>query len=89
MIVELFIYAIGVILGFFGSFFPSDPSCGCVTSLPWGIDSILTQGVNGYKILAESFPPFGIIFTAFLILLGFKIALKLLKGVPLLGRTLE
>ncbi len=89
MIVELIIYAIGVILGFFGGFFPSDPVCQCVTSLPWGLDNILQQGVNGYKVLAISFPPFSIIFGAFLILIGFKIALKLLKGVPLLGRTLD
>jgi len=88
MIVELIIYAIGQVLGFFAGFFPSDPSCSCVTSLPWGLDSIISSGVNGYKEIASVYPPFNTILTAFLILLGFKIAVQLLKAVPLLGKTL-
>lgn len=55
--------------------------------IPWGIDDFLVQGVTGYKILATVFPPFNTILVAFTIYLIFRISMRLLRGVPILGRT--
>ncbi len=86
MILELIMYAISVIVNMFGQFLPGNGDVPLL--LPWGIDSIFNQGVTGYKILSTSFPPFAVVLDAFLIYLGFKIIIRLLKAVPVLGKTL-
>jgi len=60
-----------------------------VTSLPWGLDSIFQQAVSGFKGFMAIFPPLQTVFNAFLIYLGFRIALRIVKAVPFLGRTVE
>lgn len=87
MIVEIIVYIIGRAVQLLGQFFPGYDSL--PLQLPWGLDDMVTSGVNGYKVLALSFPPFQVVLTAFLIYLGFRLALKALKAIPLLGRTLE
>ncbi len=60
-----------------------------IDELPWGIDSFLSSGVSGYKMLAEYFPPFQTVLTAFLIYMGFKVVLHMLAGVPIIGRVVH
>ena len=60
-----------------------------VTELPWGMDSVVSSGISGYKGLADLFPPFETILTAFLIYIGFRFLIQVLKGVPFLGRMLS
>lgn len=57
--------------------------------LPWGIDDWFVQGVSGFKVLAQAFPPFNTILGAFVIYLLFRICLRLLRAVPILGRTIS
>lgn len=59
------------------------------TVLPWGIDTYLQQGVQGYRMLALYFPPFQTVIDAFLIYIAFKIIMQVLKAVPLFGRTIR
>ncbi len=87
MIIEIIFYAIGEIINQLAQFFPGYGSFPLL--LPWGIDSMVSGGVNGYKILANAFPPFQVVLTAFIAYLGFRIILRLLKAVPILGKTLS
>lgn len=57
--------------------------------LPWGMDDIFVQAVSGFKTLAEIFPPFQTVMSAFLIYFLFKICMRLLRAVPILGRTID
>lgn len=74
-------------MNFFAQYMPGNGDI--PLKIPWGIDEILITGVSGFKNLALSFPPFGVIMQAFLIYIGFKIIMQLLKGVPILGRTIR
>lgn len=60
-----------------------------VDTLPWGMDTYLQQGVQGYRMLMIYFPPFETVLNAFLIYLGFKIIMQVLKAIPLFGRTIR
>ena len=83
MIFYYFLKFLSSIGNMFGTFLPK------VEVLPWGIDTYLQQGVQGYKMLALYFPPFQTILTAFLIYLGFKIILQILKAIPFFGRIIR
>ena len=87
MIFEIIMYVITIVLKFLGQFLPG---YGTVPlQLPWGTDAWISQGITGYEILAQSFPPMGVVMTAFLIYIGFKIAVQLLKMIPIIGRSLR
>jgi len=60
-----------------------------ITELPWGIDDVLTTGIGGYHALATYFPPLNVVMTAFIIYIGFRVVLMILRAVPFLGRTLS
>ncbi len=87
MIFEIIMYGVTVIINFFAQFLPGNGQVPLL--LPWGTDDIVSSGVAGFKVIAQSFPPFDIVLQAFLIYIGFKIILRLLKAVPILGRTLQ
>jgi len=87
MIFEIIMYGIIVLSDFFGRFLPGYGEV--PLKLPWGVDDYVALGINGYKVLAQSFPPMQTILNAFLIYIGFRIAIQLLKAVPILGRTLQ
>jgi hypothetical protein len=87
MILEIIIYMVGVVLISIGSFLPGSGQVPLL--LPWGIDEMVSIGVNGYKVLSTSFPPFQVVLQAFIIYIGFRIALQILKAVPILGRTIR
>lgn len=67
----------------FGTFLPK------VETLPWGVDEYLQQGVQGYRLLMIYFPPFETVLTAFLIYIGFKILMQILKSIPFLGKIIR
>lgn len=50
-----------------------------VLVLPWGLDEFMISGVSGFRSLMEFFPPFGTVLTAFLVFIGFKLSVLLLK----------
>lgn len=87
MVFEIIMYGIGVVITYLGQFLPGAGQVPLL--LPWGLDTWVNQGVQGYKVLAISFPPFSVVLDAFLIYIGFKIAIRLLKAVPILGKTLS
>jgi hypothetical protein len=87
MISEIIVYAVTRVVQFFTSFLPG---AGQVPlKLPWGIDDIVVSGVQGYKVLAQSFPPFQTILTAFTIYISFRIILRLMRAIPFVGNTLD
>ena len=57
--------------------------------LPYGLDNIFQTGITGYKILAQSFPPFTYVMNAFVILLVFKIIMRFMKMIPIIGRAID
>lgn len=87
MIVEIIFYIIGVVVSFFGQFLPGYGVYPLL--LPWGLDSLLINGFAGYKIIMNSFPPLKVALDVFLIYIGFKLVLQLLKAIPVLGRTIR
>ena len=58
-------------------------------TIPFGIDNILVTGITGYKILAQAYPPFNDVLDAFIILLIFKIVLRFIKMIPIIGKSLS
>jgi len=60
-----------------------------VDTLPWGIDAILIMAVGLFKAFVAIFPPMQIVFEAFLIYIGFRIILKLLRMIPFVGRAMD
>lgn len=87
MIIELLFYIITPVINLLGYIFPGAGQVPLL--LPWGMDSIVTTGFNGFKILAQTFPPFNTILIAFGIYLTFRIGLRLLRAIPFFGRTIE
>lgn len=87
MLLELVIYIIGSLSNFFAQFLPGTGQVPLL--LPWGVDEALSTGVSGYKQLSTVFPPFDIVLQAFLVYIGFRLVIQLLKAVPLLGKTLS
>ena len=87
MISEIIIYAVINIIAFFTQFLPGAGQI--PLPLPWGMDDIMVQAVGSYKVLASAFPPFQTILAAFIIYLGFRIILKILKVIPFVGNTIE
>lgn len=51
-----------------------------VDVLPLGIDDYFSTAITSFKAFAEIFPPLGVIFTAFMWYLGFKITLFTLRA---------
>jgi len=49
------------------------------STLPFGIDEILVDGVGQFKALMALIPPLETVFTAFMIYLSFRLGLILLK----------
>lgn len=57
-----------------------------ITELPYGIDSILVTGMTYLHAIIAVFPPLGIMLSGFLIILGFKTLMLVLRAVPIIGR---
>lgn len=88
MIVNLIFIAFIKVLNLLTFWLPQEKS-GTVYLLPWGLDEIMVSAVSGFKAMIEVFPPFGIVFNAFLIYLGFKIVLRIVRMIPLVGKYID
>lgn len=55
-----------------------------VTSLPFGIDSFIVTGVGYVNFISTIFPPLGILYTAFLWVIGWKITLLVIRMIPVI-----
>lgn len=87
MISEIIIYSVVQVVTFFTQFLPG---AGQVPlKLPWGIDDIMVQAMGAYHVLANAFPPFSTILTAFTIYISFRIIVKVLKVIPFVGNMLS
>lgn len=87
MIVEIILYTLSKVIDLFAQILPG---YGTVPlPLPWGLDSMLVTGVQGYKVLSTAFPPMQVVMDAFLIYISFKIVVQILKAIPFIGRTLR
>lgn len=69
---------ISVSLHAFGLDFPVN-----ITTLPFGVDALLSQAMGGFYSFVGLFPPLGIMFTGFMFVVGFKIALKFVAMIPI------
>jgi len=54
-----------------------------VEILPFGIDSVLVQGVAYLQFLITVFPPLGLMLDAMLIVISFKLILKAVAMIPI------
>lgn len=59
-----------------------------VTALPLGLDAILIQGMGYLLFLFDFFPPFQALWNAFIIVMSFKIGLKMFAMIPVLRHML-
>lgn len=57
-----------------------------VDTLPFGVDVHLVNGFGYIQFIMTFIPPIGLMVEAFLFVIGFKIALKLVMMVPFIGR---
>lgn len=85
LIVGFVVTILGAIPALIIQIFPSMS----VSTLPFGIDSILVQGMSYFKFLITVFPPFGVLWEALLLVIGFKILLKLIAMIPIVRGLLH
>jgi len=76
MIIYYLLKAIGTGVSAFFSFL--EP----VTTLPFEADVYLAQGISYVRFLFTVFPPLELMFQALLVILAFKVTLKLIAVVP-------
>lgn len=68
----LFIILKTTVLLLFGFLPPADV-------LPWGMDPIVSQAISYFNAFIVIFPPIGVVFQAFILYLGFRLAMLLIK----------
>jgi len=73
MIFSFILLAVTSFLSFVFAMFPT------VTELPWGVDNFVVSGVGYYKALMHFFPPFSTVLNAFLIYIGFRLGILILR----------
>lgn len=73
MILFLLIQALVYVVGLFFAPFP------VVTELPWGVDSFFASGIGYFRHMMEFFPPFSTVLDAFLLYIGFRLAIIILR----------
>ena len=88
MILNLIFFAFLSVLNLLTFWLPQEQVNG-VYVLPWGIDSIFVSAVSSFKAMVDVFPPFGIVFDAFLFYLGFKIVIRIVRMIPIVGRYID
>lgn len=80
MIIYALINVLVWILSVFTIWFP------VVTQLPFGLDSYFQSAFSVIYVLAEYFPPLQTVITAFIIYIGFRILLFIVKILPFIGK---
>lgn len=83
MLIQLLLGIPLSVLNALASFLPK------VFVLPFGIDSVLVQGMGYVHFLAGLIPPIGLMLDAFLFVIGFKLSLKLFAMIPILRGMLH
>jgi len=68
-VIQILIFALSLVFAVFPT----------VQTLPWGVDSVLTDGMGYYRALMAIFPPLSTVLNAVLIYLGYKIAIIVLR----------
>jgi len=63
-------------IAFIGAFFAWLPN---VNTLPWGIDGFLLTSISLVRRIGEVFPPIGILISFFLIYMGWRLTLLVVK----------
>jgi len=71
-----------LIIGSLTQFFPE------ATTLPMGLDTILTMGINNTYFVMDVIPPLRAMYDAFLLILAWKVGLRLFKLIPVLHRII-
>jgi len=71
------------VVSIFFSVFPE------VTSLPFNLDVYLANGFGYINFLAGVFPPLAIMLTGFLWILGWKLAMVIVRMVPFLNKLIR
>lgn len=54
-----------------------------VTTLPFGIDAVLVQGMGYFRFMVSVFPPLQVMMQGMLAVISFKLALKVIAMVPI------
>lgn len=62
---------------------------GAVSTLPMGVDALMVQGMSYFHLFIGFFPPLGIMLTAFLWFVAWKLLLKLVAMIPILRGVLH
>jgi hypothetical protein len=62
---------------------------GRVDTLPWGLDAILTNAIGMFRAFLALFPPLQTIFIAFIIYLGFRLSMRFIRMIPIVGRLVD
>jgi len=60
-----------------------------VDVLPFGLDTILNSGFSWFAYIVTVIPPLASMYEAFLWVIGFKITMKLILMIPVVGRMFK
>lgn len=77
MILQILFFLIFGILGAFGSIMPGYGEI--PLPLPWGIDSLFVTASNYFHGAMETLPYLQVVWTCFLLALGFELAMLIMK----------
>lgn len=69
LLIQLLIFALSVVFAVFPT----------VDTLPWGVDSVLTDGMGYFRGLMLIFPPLSTVLNAVLIYFGYRLAIIVLR----------
>lgn len=69
-----------MILGALLFYFPK------VTELPFGLDPLLTTGFSNFFYIINIIPPLALMWEAFVWVMAFKISIKIMLMIPIVGR---
>jgi len=59
------------------------------TTLPWGTDQILLDGIAYLNFFTTVLPPLQTLLTAFIVYMGFLLALKVINLIPIIRNILN
>jgi len=60
-----------------------------VETLPFGLDEILTAGFSYFAYIITVIPPLETMYNAFLWVIGFKLVMKLILMIPVVGKMFQ
>jgi len=84
MLTSLFIFLVLSVLEIIPTIIISVNPALSVDKLPFGIDDVMVQGMGYVHFLSTLFPPIGVMLSAVLFVIGFKIFLKIIAMIPII-----